>query len=201
MGKLNKLKDLATEGRSKGVSITLGFQEVDDMRKVYGQEDTTAILGQCNCKSFLRLSSAETAEWASRLFSEREFLDLSYGESTNLGGTDPKQSISKNWKRHVSKVVMPIEFLTMPPTGPKTGLSGFYQVQGKAFGTRMPWERVMKLQPRRTADAAFLKRPGKDYWLQPFTEMDMDRLNLQWLADEILDGSEYEDALSEEIPY
>ena len=201
MGKLNKLKDLATEGRSKGVSLTLGFQEVDDMRKVYGREDTTAILGQCNCKSFLRLSSAETAEWASRLFSEREFMDISFSENTNADNPDPKQSITKSWNRRTTKVVMPIELMSIPPTGPQHGLKGFYQVQGQAFSTQMPWYKVMELQPKRTDDVAFMKRPGKDYWLQPFTEGDMARLNLEWLADEILDDSEFEDALSKEIPY
>lgn len=186
MGKLNLLKTLATEGRSKGLSITLGFQDIEDMQYVYGREEANTIMGQINCKSFLRLSSPKAAEWASSAFSEREFMEQSYGESTSNKGLNSSQSTNVNWRRTTSKVVMPIEFLSIPWTGPENGLTGFHQIYGNSFKHTMSWNDIQQRLPKPSRDPAFIPRSKDDYWLEPFNRKDRYRLNLDWLDDDII---------------
>jgi hypothetical protein len=185
LGKLDKLKTLATKGRSKGVCITIGFQDIEDMRHVYGREVAHTILGQFNNNAFLRINSTETAKWASQSFSSYEFMEKNVSRSS--GGGNSGDSYSERWNRAQREVVSPIEFMTMEPTGPQNGLRGFYQIQGKAYEETLPWEEITQRLPKRADIPDFIPRPRSDYWLDPFTSDDLQRLNLTWLADEILE--------------
>ncbi|MBE9110669.1 type IV secretion system DNA-binding domain-containing protein [Nodosilinea sp. LEGE 07298] len=192
LGKLDRLKTLATKGRSKGVSITIGFQDLEDMQHVYGKEIANTILGQCNNKAFLRLSSSYTAQWVCDLFGEYEFLDRSTGQSTSSGNKGNSQNNSENWSRANRKVVMPIELTSMaaPDARLEIGLQGFYHVQGKAFRETIPWPDLKQYLPQRdTSVPDFVERSPADYWIDPLTPADLARLNLSWLADEIFDES------------
>ncbi len=71
LGSLNHLQgllELATEGRKKGVSLTLGFQSYAHIKRNYTQNEASAILGQIAHKAILRLDDYDTAMWAEQLF-------------------------------------------------------------------------------------------------------------------------------------
>jgi hypothetical protein len=65
-GKLELLGRLLTKGRSKGVALDLGFQDISGMREAYGQELADELLGQCNTKILLRVNSPQSAAWAAK---------------------------------------------------------------------------------------------------------------------------------------
>lgn len=188
IGKLDSLKTLATKGRSKGVCITVGFQDLEDMHHVYGKEVANTMLGQFNNKAFLRMNSPPTANWACEIFSEHEFMETRTGTSTSHGAKGDSRSESKNMTRAIRKTVMPIELLGMAPPGPDTGLKGYYHIQGLAYSITMPWSEVMQLQPKRHQGIPdFLPRGETDYWLFPFNYDDVERLDLKDIGHEILE--------------
>ncbi|MFX8836738.1 type IV secretion system DNA-binding domain-containing protein, partial [Acinetobacter baumannii] len=47
-GELDGLSRLMTKGRSKGACVVLGFQDIDGMRDVYGDQVANEICAQCN---------------------------------------------------------------------------------------------------------------------------------------------------------
>lgn len=148
-GKLNGIVDLATEGRSKGACIVLGFQDINGARAVYGKEVAEEIIGQCTNIAVLRLQSPETAEWASKLFGEYEQTEKKKGRNVGYGtgnthfGSDEREEIVKRSR------ILASQFMYMPMTSPKTGLYCFrYSPYGslqeeplngtEIFGTSQP---------------------------------------------------------------
>jgi len=85
MGSLESLGRLMTKGRSKGVSVVLGFQDIEGMHDAFGKERANEFIGQCANKAILGLNSPETAKWASELFGKYEFMEEETGE--NKGGS------------------------------------------------------------------------------------------------------------------
>ena len=85
LGNLDSLGRLMTKGRSKGVSVVLGFQDIEGMHDAFGKERANEFIGQCANKAVLRLNSPETAKWASELFGKYEFIEEETGE--NKGGS------------------------------------------------------------------------------------------------------------------
>jgi len=128
-GEFDLLHKLLTEGREKGVSAILGFQDIGSMHRVYGKENAGAILGQCGMKAFLRIEGEQTAEWASKMIGDVEQLEFTYGKSSSYS---PQQGESQSWSRNEQIVrkaaVMPSQFMTLPVTNQKNGLSGYYGV-------------------------------------------------------------------------
>lgn len=140
-GKLDGIVELATEGRSKGVAIVLGFQDINGLRSVYGKEVAEEIVGQCSNIAILRLQSPETAEWASKLFGQREIEEVEFSDSSGTskqsasfisalagrGGDSSGQSqqTSKTTKKLVKDTVLNSAFINLPVTNAKNGLHGF----------------------------------------------------------------------------
>ena len=85
LGNLESLGRLMTKGRSKGVCVVLGFQDIEGMHDAFGKERANEFIGQCANKAVLRLNSPETAKWASELFGKYEFFEEETGK--NKGGS------------------------------------------------------------------------------------------------------------------
>lgn len=113
-GKLEGLSRLMTKGRSKGACVVLGFQDIEGMREVYGQHVAHEICGQCSQKAFLRMESEKTARWAADVVGQVE--EISKMSSESVGWQRSNRTLSEQRSR--SDVVMPSEFLTIPPTNP-----------------------------------------------------------------------------------
>ncbi|MBX3110282.1 MAG: type IV secretion system DNA-binding domain-containing protein [Fimbriimonadaceae bacterium] len=137
-GKLEGLTSLLTKGRSKGACMVLGFQDIDSLREVYGENIAGVITSQCNCKAILRLESPRTAEWASKLFGEYEAIETRRSEArgtttpTGIGGSQGSKSHTVTDTEHYIKrqSVMESQLYLIPVTTPETGLTGYYVVPG-----------------------------------------------------------------------
>ena len=82
-GNLEGLSRLMTQGRSKGACLALGFQAIEGMREVYGDNVASEITGLCNNKAILLLESPPSAKWASELFGKAELIDRRESVSRN----------------------------------------------------------------------------------------------------------------------
>jgi len=179
-GKLDLLGRLLTKGRSKGVAVVLGFQDISGMRDAYGREVADELLGQCNTKAILRLNSPETAAWAAKLFGNREVLESRRGRSrthrVSLNGeTSTGVSVSHSVVR--LPVVLDSEILGLPETSRDAGLTAlFTNPTTGPFSDHIPGPWLTKaLLPPDASVKNFIPRPDAHQYLRPWNDED-DRL-------------------------
>lgn len=186
MGRLEGMSRLLTKGRSKGVTVALGFQDVAGLQSVYGREIAEEILGQCSTKVILRLNSAGTARWASQLFGTREVLECSRSEnrshsSRNLG-FDWSASSGEAITNGIAKrdLVLESEFLDLPEPNPENGLSAYFLCPTSGgFLDRIPGPWMDEhIVPRSRTIADSVPRPEGDQYLRPWGELDSQDLGL-----------------------
>lgn len=165
-GRLDTLP-LVLNARSKGVRAVLGFQDLEGIVDAYGsKEKASEIVGRCATVTWLKLTSTETAEWASRRtgeFERFEYFDTQTKDGTNVG-------------EHLAKrdSVMPSEFLTLPDYtgGFATGYHILRGVAGVFKGSS--YHKFPNTDP---ADD-FQPRDSTEQVLAPWTPADERRLGL-----------------------
>ncbi|HEX4209818.1 MAG TPA: type IV secretion system DNA-binding domain-containing protein, partial [Candidatus Binataceae bacterium] len=67
-----QIEKLITRGRKRGLSAVLGFQNVSQLRSIYGADGAITLTSSPTTKVILRCDEAETAKWASELLGSRE---------------------------------------------------------------------------------------------------------------------------------
>jgi hypothetical protein len=78
-GRLPGLSSLLTRGRAYGVACDLGYQSQSGLKDALDQNRAPELIGMCNYVAMLRVSETETAEYLSKLISEREVFRKSPG--------------------------------------------------------------------------------------------------------------------------
>ena len=179
-GELDGLSRLMTKGRSKGVCVVLGFQDIEGMRSAYGKEIANEIAGQCGHAAFLRVSSETTAEWASKSFGE--------GRARTESETRGTQGFSQGESQAVRRALFTTELLFLPQAGPGVGIPGAFKsirgnIQTSGSGL-MNWPQLM-FPPTpeaggegRLSSANIEPLDTDDLILEPWTEADWVRLGL-----------------------
>jgi hypothetical protein len=147
MGRVDCVRQLLNQGRSKGVSVLLGIQDVDGLMAVYGEKEANEILGGCANKSFFRAGTPSSADRASKHFGViRAYVD-SYSESWGRGGGTSS----------VTSTLQDMPALTAPMFSdlplPKSGLFGAVH--------DIPWLRTSLITKRPFSEIKpLLKNPG-----------------------------------------
>ena len=93
MRKVECVADLLTLGRSKGVSVLLGFQGIEQLNEVYGNNAAESMVSQCAHKTFLR-AGTRSAEWATQFLGTERKTEANYSESWNSQGSTQQVSYS-----------------------------------------------------------------------------------------------------------
>ena len=124
-GKLPGTVELATKGRSKGVCLVLGFQDLDGLRAIYGREVAHEILGQCSNIALLRLNSVATAEWAAEVIGKYRAIERRYGvshsvSSAGFGSHSAAESVDESLIERLS--VLPSYFQNIAPLDESEGI-------------------------------------------------------------------------------
>ena len=125
-GKLNGLRQLLTESRSKGGRVVLGFQDIDGMIELYGERGAAEIVGLCANRIFLHLDNPSTRDWVSEFFAEREEAIDDYSESTTISSSGTSESTSTSWRVGMKRNVLPVELHDLPLASAEAGIAGFY---------------------------------------------------------------------------
>jgi hypothetical protein len=176
-GKLDGLGRLLTKGRSKGVVVVLGFQDIEGLRAVYGDKEANELVGQCANKAILRLESPETAAWASQLFGEWEGYERTRGESVGLT-TGPTTTTNDQVVRR--SAVLPSQLLGLPRCAPECGLSGYYLSSSiGAYSGVIRWRTLgRQLRSPKANVPGICPRLVEDQYLVGWDEADLMRLGL-----------------------
>ena len=181
MGALPGLRQLLLRGRSKGVAIATGFQDVEGMYAAYGEHEGQEIIGAAQNAAILHVNATapKTAEWASRVFSSRR--DVASSSSMSIG-----EQYSQGTSSHMELVpnVFPIQFvsLPMPKAGGGVNYFGFTDKLGYGHG-RYPWawlnaQGPFSVESGNQPDFIGQKDDATDM-LKPWNLEDTQRLGLQ----------------------
>jgi hypothetical protein len=107
LGYQPQLEQLVTRGRKRGLCVVMGFQNVSQLRSIYGRDRTTTLTSAPTTKVILRCDEAETAEWASEQLGKHEILRV---EMTSLAGLSSyREGFNLQPHRSVEPIVMAAE--------------------------------------------------------------------------------------------
>ena len=126
-GELRGLRQLLTEGRSKGARVVLGFQDIDGMIDVYGEQGAAELTGLCAHKLIFHLDNPNTREWASMLMGEEETYLKSTSECESSSSSGSTHSITTNQQIGLRRIVLPFELHDLPLASKEEGVWFFYQ--------------------------------------------------------------------------
>lgn len=198
-GMLDGLGRLLTKGRSKGACVVLSFQDIEGMRWVYGMEVANEICGQCNNTIVLRLNSPSTAQWASELFGKR--LDIAETASTQAAGL----TVGSGFQEEERPFLFTSDFSYMPSAGRKNGVNGFLRDPENSPDQRDPrWhldfvaDRALLPEEPQHAIPPFVPIDQGDFYLEPWSQEDWDRLGFKWPFNSI--ATNPEEALALGLP-
>lgn len=177
-GRLDGLDSLLTKGRTYGVRVVLGFQDIEGLRdsSVYGEKMAHVIVGQCANKAILRLESEPTANWASGALGDMEGYELSKSHTSGSGGGGFQSTDTRSWQVQRRAAVLPSQFLTLPP--PANGaFEGFYlsPLLG-AYWTRIEFKPLLATTGKAPC---FEPRPSNDQYLGSWQPSDFERLKIR----------------------
>lgn len=173
-GKLEGLDSLLTKGRSKGVCVVLGFQDIDSLRDphLYGEKVAHVLVGMCANKAVLRLDSEPTAKWASGLIGEFEAREYNRSETTG-GSGKPSETMSAQIVKREAVLASELLSLSHPD---RTGLRGYYIVP--PLGVYSATFDFRPLLKDRAGVPDFVPRPVEEQYLSPWSVADEKRLGL-----------------------
>lgn len=123
---IKQLKNLAALGRSKGVCICLGIQDIDLLVDNYGQQEVNSLIGMMQTKIILSMGSGPGAEYASKLLGDREIFTHDFDE---IGNRIPVTQ--------TQRLVTSSEISQLPQPTLQSGIHGWMTVTG--------WDAVLKL--------------------------------------------------------
>ncbi len=140
MGYQNQIEQLLTRGRKRGLSVVMGFQNVSQLRAIYGRDRTVTMSSAPTSKVILRCDEAETAKWASDLLGSRE---IERTEMTMLAGlSNMREGVNLQTRRSTEHIVTPAEVQLLRP------FHGYLCVAGNDRTTiRIPEQHLQRLQP------------------------------------------------------
>ncbi len=176
-GKLDLLGRLLTKGRSKGVAVCLGFQDISGMREAYGRELADDLLAQCNTKVILRLNGPETAAWAAKLFGSREVLESRRGESKNHRVSLNAEASSGESLSHAitqQPLILDSEIMGLPETSRENGIDALFinPTTGPFRDHIDPAWLSEHLLPPDDSTENFVPRPDEHQYLRPWGPAD-----------------------------
>jgi len=99
------------QGRSKGASIWIASQDINQIQKIYMQETMNTIVNTTNTIACFALNDAVSSEYMSRVFGEREILETD--ESLSMGPSDMRDGLNVSRRRKVERLLLASEFTTL----------------------------------------------------------------------------------------
>lgn len=163
--KLDGLSRLLTKGRSFGVRVVIGFQDLSGLTTVYNEHAALEIANLPMNKAFLRLESPQTADWAAKVIGEAEFREFTINISSR----------EQSYQEHINRknIVLASELQRLPPPN-EHGFTGYFvsPVVG-IFKNLVPYG-----MPKPKADALinFRPRSPRDQYLDDWNDDDLLRL-------------------------
>lgn len=152
LGKVEPIFPMCEIGRSKGVRVVIGTQDISQIKKIYGAEATESLVSMVGTHIVARVSAGETAHLISeKLIDEHEVerLDVSMTSGT---GSSPGIRTSggprtSSWKPERKPVMLPSELLQLGPVPGKGVKVLVLGIGENVLEVLIPFSSLLKLRP------------------------------------------------------
>lgn len=108
--KLPNITQLLTAGRSKGLIIEIGVQELAGIENIYGRNASRTIMNNCGTKMILPVGDPDTADYFSKLAGEQE-----YWQASTSYAIGKEKTGGENHSRQVQRrsVILPSDIMRL----------------------------------------------------------------------------------------
>lgn len=157
-----KILPLIDKGRSKGVCVVLGFQDIAQVRKVYGADDAKSITSMVGTHIVCQIGSGETREFvANQIIGKRRIATLNTNISMSAGG----RATSTSYNEEDRLILLPSQLTSDLGSRTSSSSAGFAIRALYINSTKMlmmDWEGIdtKKLIQRHSYEEANWVRPG-----------------------------------------
>lgn len=111
--KLQKVIELMELSRSKGACIITGFQNLQQLQKIYGEDDMKTIMNNSGSIVVMQLKEPDAATYYSERIGSQEFLETS--QTISMGVADYRDGVSLNEQRREEFIIKGSDILNMQP--------------------------------------------------------------------------------------
>lgn len=122
MGYQPELKEIATRGRKRDLSLVMNVQSISQLREIYGHDGAITLISSPSTKVILRVDETEMAEWASQQLGSREVQRLQMAQLAGVSAY--REGINLQPQRLVERIVLADEIKLLPR------LSGYICIAG-----------------------------------------------------------------------
>lgn len=106
--RLGSLHLLLSQGRKYGVCTVTAFQDIHQLRAIYGRDESEALLAMYNTNICYRTKCPDTAQWMSKLIGQREIIEKREGFS--YGANDIRDGVSVQQERRREPLILDAQF-------------------------------------------------------------------------------------------
>jgi energy-coupling factor transporter ATP-binding protein EcfA2 len=147
LGYQPQLEQLVVRGRKRGLCVVLAFQNVSQIRSIYGRDGAITLTSSPTTKVLMRCDEAETARWASELLGSHEIVRLNM---TSMAGLSTyREGVNLSPHRSTEHIVTAAEIQLLKPLEAYLCVAGFDRTS-----ITIPERHLERKQP------AFLPRPA-----------------------------------------
>jgi type IV conjugative transfer system coupling protein TraD len=125
--RLPSLPDLMAEGRGFGACVVLGFQDLAQLRDVYGPDAAKSMSAVLGTKVLFRIADPETAKWGADVLGEVEEEVIKESTRYDAAGDTPK-GVQLASQRVIRHLVMPAQLQRQPAFTCWVQLSGEWPI-------------------------------------------------------------------------
>jgi len=139
LGKLEGFAPYLEVGRSKGLCVILGLQDISQLREIYKQDAAASWAAICGTFIICRSQGVDTLEWLRKFFGERQIMRLS--RSTSKSGESLSEQSTKEF------IVKDHDILGLGPG--KNGVDAILNLNNEkgVYKLTWPYQKFGKLRP------------------------------------------------------
>ncbi|MDP2367180.1 type IV secretion system DNA-binding domain-containing protein [Rhodoferax sp.] len=134
LNKINTMKEATTRARKYGLASILGYQNIAQMREIYGANDAQTIVSMCQNTLTLRVPDFQTAEYIAKNLGSQEIFERD--ENISFGSDPQRDGVTISTKCADRDLVKPSEIQGLPDLTGYMRLAGRNDVMKVAFAYR-----------------------------------------------------------------
>jgi type IV conjugative transfer system coupling protein TraD len=152
LNRIISLPNVLAQGRKYGCCSVLSFQQVSQLRQVYGKDAAESLVGGCATWVCMRQNDPETAEWIAKSFGQVEIMEAQQGLS--YGANDMRDGVSLTQMRKLRPLLIPAEVSNLDD------LEGYIRLPGRlpVAHLQLQWKRPRLVAP------AFIRSTAPRAW-------------------------------------
>lgn len=123
LNRISTLKEVATRGRKYGISLLLGYQNIAQVREIYGDNDAQTIISMLQSRLVLSVPDFQTAKYVSENLANQELMEKD--ENISFGVDSTRDGVTIATRRELRDLVMPAQIQGLPK------MTGYLRLAGR----------------------------------------------------------------------